>query len=500
MRHLIVFVFFVICCCPVFGQNRHDNNWVFPNLHLGGSVFNFDGDTLNLLTLDTTVGRAREALACMSDKSGNLLFYTNNCTVFDRNHAVMEAGKGMNPGQIQTYWCKVNPYANPNDNSVIILPQPSNEALYQVLHWDYEAFNIGQPGGSQFAPLHLYHTVVDMSQNNGLGRVVSMNNLLIEDTLTSCALQAVRHANGRDWWVLVPEFSGNCYYKILLGPTGPQVMDKQCIGSNWGKYASGSAHFTNNGKYIRCDTQYGLNIFDFDRCTGELSNDVHVPIGPLGVYPINGMTLSPNDRFAYYNTSSKIFQYDLEAPDIAASKTLVATYDGFQSQGNSTEFYKSQLAPDGKIYINSFGPVWFIHVIEYPDSLGVACEVKQHTIELPNSHFAAMPNYPNYRLGALQGSPCDTIMVGTLVPSPATAPTRLYPNPTSGDIHIERKGGPGIVQAEILDLTGRVVFADIQRGHIVTLHKHHFHLRPGFYIVRVTDAQGRAETYKVVLE
>jgi len=406
---------------------------VFANLHLGGSILRFDNAALQILELDTTDGRAREALACMSDKDGNLLFYTNNCSIFNKNHEVMENSGGMNPGQVQTYWCNVNPFANPNDNSVLILPQPDNEQIFQVFHWDYEAFNVGQPGGSQFAPLHLYHTVVDMSQNNGLGRVLSTNNLIREDTFSSCALQAVRHANGRDWWVLAPEFNGNCYYKILLDPSGPQIVDKQCIGSNWGRYArSGGVHFTSDGsKYIRCHTEYGLNIFDFDRCSGQLSNPLHIPIGPQGEFPINCMTLSPSGRFAYYHTLKQIYQYDLEAQDIAASKTLVATYDGFVSI-NQTDFYKSQLAPDGKIYINSFGPVYYLHVIEHPDSAGVACEVRQHAIELPNRHFAAMPNFPNYNLGALPGL-CDTISVGAYAPN-GLGKICIAPNPVTDQL------------------------------------------------------------------
>jgi hypothetical protein len=46
-----------------------------------------------------TTGSTYEALACMSDKAGDLLFYTNNCTVFDKNHEVMENGEGLNPGR-----------------------------------------------------------------------------------------------------------------------------------------------------------------------------------------------------------------------------------------------------------------------------------------------------------------------------------------------------------------------------------------------------------------
>jgi hypothetical protein len=501
MRYLITLWLCLNYFYPAFSQNRYDNYWVFANLNLGGNIFNFDGDSLNISELGTTDGRAREALACMSDKEGNLLFYTNNCTVFNKNHQVMENGEGLNPGQVQTYWCTVNPYANPNDNSVLILPQPGDDQVFQIFHWDYEAFNVGQPGGSQFGPLHLYHTVVDMSQNNGLGKVISKNNLIVADTFNSCALQAVRHANGRDWWVLAPEFSGNCYYKILLNPGGPQVVDKQCIGSNWGKYGSGSAHFTRNGnRYVRCDTEYGLNLFDFDRCTGTMSNPVHIPIGPQGVYLLNCMSLSPSGRFLYYHTLKQIYQYDLESQDIASSKTLVATFDGFKSAGNSTDFYKSQLAPDGKIYINSFGPVYYLHVIEHPDSAGLACQVRQHAIELPNYHFAAMPNFPDYRLGAVTGSPCDTLSVGIQEPYNRASRIKVYPNPTAADITLEYKGDAKIIKTEMFDLAGRIVFIDMQQGSTVKIAKQVYNIKAGFYLLKITDDGGRSEVKKIIIE
>lgn len=500
MKYLLIFLLWAAQTCPFIAQNRYDNNWVFPNLNLGGNMLSFDGDSLNISALGTTEGRAREALACMSDRAGNLLFYTNNCTVFDKNHEVMDNGEGLNPGQIQTYWCSVNPFANPNDNSVVILPMPGDEQVYQIFHWDYEAFNVGQPGGTQFGPLHLYHTVVDMSQNNGLGKVVSKNNLIISDTLSSCALQAVQHANGRDWWLLVPEFNGNCYHKILLSTEGPQVMGKQCIGSNWGKYGGGSAHFTNIGtQYVRCDIEYGLNLFDFDRCNGLLSNPVHVPIGPQGMFLLNNMTISPSGRFVYYHTRKEIFQYDIGAQDIVNSKTLVATYDGFVSV-NQTDFYKSQLAPDGKIYINSFGSVYYLHVIEHPDSAGLACDVRQHAIELPNRHFAAMPNYPNYRLGALVGSPCDTLSVSTHELHPQQSQILIYPNPASGDISIEHTGGSQIESVEMFDLAGRSIPILLHQGNMLKINRQLNSCKPGLYFLKINDDSGRSETKKIIVE
>jgi Secretion system C-terminal sorting domain len=499
MKNFSTFILFFICTQFVLAQHRHDNNWVFAFKANGSNRLHFSNDTINVEPLPPNpYGSTYEAHVSMSDNDGNLIFYTNNCTVFNKNHVAMENGNGLNPGQLQTYWCNVNPFANPEDNSVIALPMPGNDQLYQIIHWDFEAFNIGQP--TQFGPLRLYHTVVDMSYNGGLGKVVSKNNLVISDTLNSCALQAVRHANGRDWWILAPEFNGNCYYTILLDPLGLQIVDKQCVGSNWGKYGGGSAHFTSNGtRYVRCDTEYGLNIFDFDRCTGKLSNPAHVPIGPQGIFSINCMTLSPSGRYLYYHTLREIYQYDIEAQDIAGSKTLVATFDGFQSSGNSTDFYKSELAPDGKIYINTYGPTYHLHVIEYPDSAGLACSVKQHAITLPIRHFAAMPAYPNYRLGKLVGSPCDTITLATDEYDRATNGLSVQPNPSAGRILISFTSEEPITRIEIFDLTGKLVYSTVTNQTFIDLDINELHLGKGVFMLHALDKNGKSFVNKLVI-
>ncbi|MEL7222917.1 MAG: PKD domain-containing protein, partial [Bacteroidota bacterium] len=102
--------------------------------------------------------------------------------------------------------------------------------------------------------------------------------------------------------------------------------------------------------------------------------------------------------------------YDLWADDIEASRITVAEWDGFADEGIfSNTFYLAQLAPNGKIYINSNNGTKHLHVINQPDSLGLACEVCQHCVELPSWNSFSMPNFPNYRLGHEEGSPCDTL-------------------------------------------------------------------------------------------
>ena len=50
-----------------------------------------------------------------------------------------------------------------------------------------------------------------------------------------------------------------------------------------------------------------------------------------------------------------------------------------------------------------------MHVINTPNQPGLASHLAQHSINLPNLNDKSIPNFPNYRLGPLDGSPCDTL-------------------------------------------------------------------------------------------
>ena len=89
----------------------------------------------------------------------------------------------------------------------------------------------------------------------------------------------------------------------------------------------------------------------------------------------------------------------------------MARFDGFFDQSSyfTSRFFLAQLAPDGKIYINANNGIHQLTVIHYPDKGGDACMVEQHGLALPTLNAFSMPNFPNYRLGPLDGSPCDTL-------------------------------------------------------------------------------------------
>src|SRR6185436_17991630 len=74
----------------------------------------------------------------------------------------------------------------------------------------------------------------------------------------------------------------------------------------------------------------------------------------------------------------------------------------------------------------------FMHVINSPDSVASLCNLQQHIITLPTYNWAAFPNYPNYRLGKLTGSLCDTLSAGIVDEKPLQF--KLLGNPVLSDL------------------------------------------------------------------
>ena len=153
---------------------------------------------------------------------------------------------------------------------------------------------------------------------------------------------------------------------------------------------------------------YYLDLFEVDRCSGRLSNQRHIDLGGGEFLVGSGCAFSPNSRFVYLSMHRYVLQFDLWADDVAASRDTVAVYDGF-ADPFATVFNMAQLAPDGKIYLSTGNGTKYMHIIHRPDLPGDSCQVEQRGIELPVYMYMGLPNFPHYRLGPQDGSPCDTL-------------------------------------------------------------------------------------------
>lgn len=418
-------LFFCLVSFNLFSQGI-DNLWLMggyswagpPNY--GGIDMNFTGGNLNITYQNRLMNfECTNGVICNS--SGDFLFSSNGIYIMNAVNDTMVNGSGLNPAyftSLKDSFGLTIPQAN------LIIPFPSDSTKYYLFHETSDDY------GNTFSAFYLYYSIIDMSQDSGRGAVIQKNVVLLNDTLLDGRLTACKHANGRDWWLVCHKNLSNKYCTFLITPSGIEGPYFQNIGQ-YREDFFGQVVFSPDGNKFAFYEPYlsDLDVMDFDRCTGQFSNPINIAINDSAIG--GGAAFSPNSQVLYVSSMNYVYQFDVTAPNVAATQTTVATYDGFISHF-ATGFYLSQLAPDGKIYINCGNSTQDIHVINYPDSIGLGCDVCQHCIHLPAINFFTIANHPNYFLGGVASGICDSLGLGiqpTIVS--VTNGLRLYPNPVS---------------------------------------------------------------------
>ena len=417
LRSVMLTAFMVVSITFCIYAQKHDYNWVSgygyspTTNNFGGSDIDFNNWPPKVTFLDREMDFISNS-GSVSDENGKLLFYTNGCYINGNDNLPLINGDNLNPGPLADILCVDDDGYRPLQGS-IFLPHPSNENLYYLFHhgmvWDNNLGGVTKK---------FYYTLLDKTLDNGRGDVIDKNQILIEDTIAVGVTAMVKHANGRDWWIVVPEFATPKHYILLLDQDGVELKSQHSIGQiSLDDDGTGNAAFSPDGsKYARYDGYNHLNLFDFDRCTGLFSNpkhwEIHVPIDTA--FATSGsVVFSPDSRYLYVPATWQILQYDLGADAIEASEQIVAEYEGGDVFFKPT-FFSSQLGPDGRIYINATNGVQSFHVIEFPNRADTACKVNQSGFPLPTYNGFSMCFFPNYRLGPLDGSPCDTLGINNL--------------------------------------------------------------------------------------
>ena len=387
----------------------------------------------------------------------------------------MVNGKGLNP----CYYTTIAQYDGLSlSQADLILPDPGSPDGYFLIHQSLDQY----PNG--YINTSLFYSKIDISLNNGLGAVVQKNQLIFQDSLWGDGTTACRHANGRDWWIIVLKANSPVYFIFLLTPNGISHNLTQTIGSRWDV---GQTAFSSDGtKYGFYSHNDGLEIFDFDRCSGTLSNVRHVVLND-SIWG-RGFCFSPDSRFAYADCALNVFQINLDSNSISSGLQIVAEWDSTYNPASpiATTFEFMQIGPDGKIYMTTVWATPNMHIIEFPDSLGSACHVQQHIISLPTTNGNTIPNFVNYSLGAINGSICDSLGLGVPEHSLHDFKLSILPNPLQDKmLHCkyqlpQNKGGV----MEILDFTGRKLFR--QPLHQWSTEQHlKLNIASGIYVIKI---------------
>jgi hypothetical protein len=453
LPYIFHFLLLGIISSSLSAQNKNDNIWLLgypPNdsvHHFGGTKIDFSSTPAHISFYHLPPGELLLNSAIVCNDTGKLQFYSNGCKIFNSLNQVIKNSDSLNvtPGYFFDEWCIMDNFYDARQG-MMALPWPGKPGQYALFHlalssYDHDATVVLD---------HFFFTHVDMNANNGLGMVREKNSLLLLDPTFQDNLTAVRHGNGRDWWLVLPTRKSDIMYLLLFTPEGIKGPFSQHSGflSDDYLYNIGQATFSPDGsKYIRANHLEGINIFDFDRCQGTFSKLVHLAYPGDPSYTdghCSGAAVSSNSRYLYISTCYELFQYDLLANEIESTKQRIDVLDGFVDEYHTaSRFYQQMLAPDGKIYMSAPNGIYYENVIEHPDSAGIKCDFRQHELVLPSRFGFTLPNFPHFRLQNLPGSPCDSLVVHPPPPPPPSdscdlkltpnGNMRIVPNPVNGN-------------------------------------------------------------------
>ena len=297
-----------------------------------------------------------EGCATISNNSGQLLFYTDGITVWDRNHAIMPNGTGL--------------FGHPSSShAATIVPLPGSATLFYVFTLD--AF-VGTNG--------FCYSIVDMSLNGGNGAVTTKNVQIY--TPSNEKLCIVKHANNSDYWVVTHEWNSNNFVSHLLTSSGlsatPVISSAGVVITGATDKVLGQMKISPNGtKLAIANTNINAELFDFNTTTGIVSNS-QVLYNQNYAY---GVEFSPDSQKLYITNNALthdyfIFQFDLTASNVPNSILTIESGNSINSKP-----WGMQLGPDGKIYVTK--PFTSkLNVIHNPNALGTSCNFQQNAVDL----------------------------------------------------------------------------------------------------------------------
>lgn len=367
MKKVFLIILALLISGAIFAQGEA-NIWYFGY----GAGLNFNSGTPVALT--NGVIASSEGCAAISDPSGQLLFYTDGVTVWDRMHVVMINGSNL-MGHTST------------TQSSLIVPQPGSSTLYYLFANAAQGGSV--PANYAWSNLGLSYSIVDMSLNGGLGDVTIKNQSLVVPT--SEKLTGVKHCNGIDYWVIAHEFGTNAFYSYLVTSAGISAPVISNAGiTHTGLTFQGQIKASPNGKRLASaivfDPQNRVELFDFDNTTGIISNAVVVSTGDYAY----GVEFSPDNSKLYISSNQNgVIQYSLGCGTISG-RTIISPYVG--SPNPSTKAL--QLGPNGKIYVARFANYFFLEEINNPNAAGLACNYVVGGVSLgPKSCDYGLPNF-----------------------------------------------------------------------------------------------------------
>jgi len=391
-------------------ESQRANHWFFGN-NYGIDFTNGTAQVNNNSAMFTF-----ESSITMSNKAGDLLFYTNGGGrvdsstlgyVWNANHEIMEGGEigafdggGYSAAQ-----------------GALSFLKPGTEDQYYLFTIDeLETINNESSPSDQGKGLSYFE--IDMTADGGLGAVTVNNEKLLLPAFEH--MSATKHENCNDFWLLARTGYGfitgdpatrDSFYLFKITEAGIEnpIITPIPDGLSYTTFGQGIMRFAPDGTHFTC----GVHLFDFDKSTGEIGSFIDLA-GGIGVKPKFPLAFSPNGEYLLYfavineaetnqNPIIKFISIQFEIATGLVYSVGIISYPDENTQPISTLVGTPQIGPDGKMYVpyhhGFFDQPTQIYVVEDPNTLGPAANFHGPLVELSlpeNDVFLTFGNFTDH--------------------------------------------------------------------------------------------------------
>jgi hypothetical protein len=513
MRYLLSV--FMVLPFLVFGQDYIDQRYdrqriLMPNVGGGcynldpndkiyriGTLFDFNDDTLRMMAVDTM--RQGQPLkyytifnvSQICNKEGKLVAYFNGQELWDRygNKILLE----------QYYSVEENSYPSRYDiNGSIILPFPGRDSTYVLVSTDDHRFD--NISGVTLA--EDFSAVIFKERYDGLLQI--MNGIPTLHKAKYCfigAITANRHANGRDWWLVAPERRGKTFHVFLLDPQGiryhhSQELDTTILYWSYCPVFSPDGQWYSRTEIVHTGQQWRtidkIQLFHFDRCSGLFSEPSEIVFPVSDTVGVGQVLFDAKSQYYYIMRVKEIYQGNIQSEFTLENLIKLGSVNFNLPDANLWSLIgPGFLAPNGKVYTFDGNNNFRSSIIHNPSEEGLACGFEYTGLVKPSCTGFSFGNMPDFNLGPLDGSACDTLgldnpasVTGEIVKKSAPV---LYPNPVGNKLYGRWEEAWTNRFVTVYDFSGKKVWhgkaAILQSGLDIS------HLSAGVYFVVIQGAK-----------
>jgi hypothetical protein len=465
---------------------REAYSWIYGNCNLeenncegvyGTAIIKFNNDSIESISRVDFPGSFRFHALSISDSNGNLLMASNQDYVYDSTGNVI-----------------LDFYTN---DSIQMLTSSRQTALFLKLNDEtknYYFLNfkgtqwLGTPPNTLLNNRTVLHYLSKIKVDENGYEVVDIDTIYRHDTILDSGLQACRHANGRDWWIFSNTWNQKQYLRGLLTPYGLNFEVYDGPGPD-AFQNSGQNHFSADGSklfhYITTSFRK-MQIYDFDRCTGELSNFREIDFSgfiPFPPYDFTPFVLSPDASKIYMGRSnSNQSNYQTIQIDVETGQLNVI----------ADSVFVPLLTPNLKWVVSGYQDEFFtsiddLSVIKQPNNLEINSNRTfiYNCLEV-NGAIQEPIEYANHLLGPIDGSSCDTLGLNdeTLIKMLDQFSFNLFPNPGNEIIHFTTDL-PLPLKLTIRDNQGKTVIEKTMNQKSFSIQDGIAELNTGIYFVEL---------------